>query len=56
IAPQNEDIGEDVIGIAVLNVIPFCCQADLLSMPRTHLFAVANSPNAKFAHALQIDV
>ncbi|KAH9942672.1 hypothetical protein B0H21DRAFT_750585, partial [Amylocystis lapponica] len=56
VALQNEDADEDAIVITALNVIPFCCHADLLSMPRAHLLAVANTLNAKLPHALQIDV
>ncbi|OBZ78016.1 hypothetical protein A0H81_02874 [Grifola frondosa] len=53
---QNEDTEEDVIVITALNVVPFCCHADLITMNRAELLVVANTLNAKLPHALQIDV
>lgn len=56
VALQNEDPNEDAVVITTLNVIPFCCHADLVMMPRRHLLAVANTLNAKLPAAMQIDV
>jgi len=56
IALQNEDQDEDAIVITALNVIPFCCHADLLLMSRTELLAVADILNGKLPGVLKIDV
>ncbi|KAI0655047.1 hypothetical protein C8Q70DRAFT_884689, partial [Cubamyces menziesii] len=56
IALQNEDVDEDAVVITALNVVPFCCHADLVTMNRTQLLAVAETLNAKLPLALQIDV
>ncbi|KAI0946725.1 hypothetical protein AcW1_010107 [Taiwanofungus camphoratus] len=56
VALQNDDDEEDAVVITALNVVPFCCHADLITMSRTHLLAVANTLNAKLPRALQIDV
>ncbi|KAI8973115.1 hypothetical protein BD414DRAFT_386045, partial [Trametes punicea] len=55
IALQNEDADEDAIVITALNVVPFCCHADLVTMNRSQLLAVANTLNAKLPRAMQID-
>ncbi|PCH37155.1 hypothetical protein WOLCODRAFT_140744 [Wolfiporia cocos MD-104 SS10] len=56
IALQNEDRDEDAIVITALNVIPFCCHADLLMMSRAELLAVATTLNAKLPQVMHIDV
>ncbi|EJF61599.1 hypothetical protein BD309DRAFT_844267, partial [Dichomitus squalens] len=56
IALQNEDTAEDAIVITALNVAPFCCHADLMTMTRPELLQVASILNAKLPRALHIDV
>ncbi|KAI0328778.1 hypothetical protein GY45DRAFT_1212687, partial [Cubamyces sp. BRFM 1775] len=56
IALQNEDADEDAIVITALNVVPFCCHADLVTMNRAQLLAVAETLNAKLPLAMQIDI
>ncbi|OCH91776.1 hypothetical protein OBBRIDRAFT_694213, partial [Obba rivulosa] len=56
VALQNEDEDEDAVVITALNVIPFCCHADLVAMPRAALLGVAHTLNAKLPAALRIDV
>lgn len=56
VALQNEDKEQDVIVITALNVVPFCCHADLLAMDRLQLATVAWTLNQKLPKALQIDV
>ncbi|RPD56540.1 hypothetical protein L227DRAFT_476354, partial [Lentinus tigrinus ALCF2SS1-6] len=55
VALQNEDPTEDAVVITSLNVIPFCCHADLITMSRTQLLDVATTMNAKLPLAMQID-
>ncbi|KAI0711754.1 hypothetical protein C8Q76DRAFT_570043, partial [Earliella scabrosa] len=55
VALQNEDTTEDAIVITALDVVPFCCHADLVTMPRTQLLVVAGTLNAKLPLAMQID-
>ncbi|KAI0699775.1 hypothetical protein C8T65DRAFT_535018, partial [Cerioporus squamosus] len=55
VALQNEDLSEDAVVITSLNVIPFCCHADLVTMSRTQLLSVAATLNAKLPAAMQID-
>lgn len=56
IALQNEDRDEDAVVITSLNVIPFCCHADLLTMSRAELVVVADTLNARLPRILSIDV
>ncbi|EED82559.1 predicted protein [Postia placenta Mad-698-R] len=56
IALQNEDRDEDAVVITSLNVIPFCCHADLLTMSRAELVVVADTLNARLPRILNIDV
>lgn len=56
VALQNEDKEEDAIVITALNVVPFCCHADLLAMDRLQLATVAWTLNQKLPKALQIDM
>ncbi|CDO68972.1 hypothetical protein BN946_scf184777.g2 [Trametes cinnabarina] len=55
IALQNEDAEEDAIVITALNVVPFCCHADLVTMNRAQLLGVADCLNRKLPRAMQID-
>ena len=55
VALQNEDLTEDAVVITALNTIPFCCHADLVTMSRLQLLAVADILNAKLPLAMQID-
>lgn len=55
VALQNEDASEDAIVITSLPTIPFCCHADLVTMPRASLVSVANALNARLPVALRID-
>ncbi len=55
VALQNEDTTEDAIVITALDVIPFCCHADLVTMTRPQLLVVADTMNAKLPLAMQID-
>ncbi|KAI0764745.1 hypothetical protein C8Q74DRAFT_1168590, partial [Fomes fomentarius] len=55
VALQNEDTTEDAIVITALDVIPFCCHADLVTMSRPQLLVVADTMNAKLPLAMQID-
>ncbi|KAI0711756.1 hypothetical protein C8Q76DRAFT_567923, partial [Earliella scabrosa] len=55
VALPNEDPTEDAIVITVLDVVPFCCHADLVTMSRTQLLAIAGTMNAKLPLAMQID-
>ncbi|RDX49422.1 hypothetical protein OH76DRAFT_1313942, partial [Lentinus brumalis] len=55
VALQNDDLSEDAVVITALNVIPFCCHADLVTMSRTQLLSVAATLNAKLPLAMQID-
>lgn len=56
VALQNEDKEADAIVITALNVVPFCCHADLLAMDRLQLATVAWTLNQKLPRALQIDM
>ena len=56
VALQNEDKETDAIVITALNVVPFCCHADLLAMDRLQLVTAAWTLNQKLPKALQIDV
>ncbi|KAJ3555313.1 hypothetical protein NM688_g2649 [Phlebia brevispora] len=55
LALQNEDVEEDAVVITALNVMPFCCHADLLTMSHEQLISVAETLNAKLPLALQIN-
>ncbi|KAI0777425.1 hypothetical protein BD413DRAFT_458120, partial [Trametes elegans] len=55
IALQNEDADEDAVVITALNVVPFCCHADLVTMNRAELLTVANTLNEKLPLAMQMD-
>lgn len=55
VALQNDDLDEDVVVITALNVIPFCCHADLMTMNREELIRVADTLNDKLPHAMRID-
>ncbi|KAI0696586.1 hypothetical protein BC835DRAFT_1249299, partial [Cytidiella melzeri] len=55
VALQNEDMEEDAVVITALNVVPFCCHADLLLMNRHQLVEVADNLNAKLPSAMRID-
>lgn len=55
IALQNEDHEEDAIVITALDIVPFCCHADLITMNRDQLVQVANTLNTKLPLAMQID-
>ena len=55
VALQNEDAEEDAVVITALNVVPFCCHADLLLMDRAQLIEVANNLNSKLPLAMLID-
>ncbi|KAH9838048.1 uncharacterized protein C8Q71DRAFT_706345, partial [Rhodofomes roseus] len=56
VALQNEDHEEDAVVITALDVVPFCCHADLLTMDRLQLARVALTLNAKLPLILQIDI
>ncbi|EMD32374.1 hypothetical protein CERSUDRAFT_99465 [Gelatoporia subvermispora B] len=55
IALQNEDLDEDAVVITALRSVPFCCHADLATMPRAALLGVAHTLNAALPAALRID-
>ncbi|KAI0084601.1 hypothetical protein BDY19DRAFT_874876, partial [Irpex rosettiformis] len=55
VALQNEDTEEDAVVITALNVVPFCCHADLLLMNRAQLVEVARNLNLKLPSAMRID-
>ncbi|THH32212.1 hypothetical protein EUX98_g1999 [Antrodiella citrinella] len=55
VALQNDDTEEDAVVVTALNIIPFCCHADLLSMNRDDLVRVADTLNFKLPLAMQID-
>ncbi|KAI0789018.1 hypothetical protein BC629DRAFT_1288304, partial [Irpex lacteus] len=55
VALQNDDTEEDAVVITALDVVPFCCHADLLLMNRAQLVEVANSLNVKLPLAMRID-
>ncbi|KAA1477821.1 hypothetical protein DENSPDRAFT_744509, partial [Dentipellis sp. KUC8613] len=46
----------DAVVVTALDSVPFCCHADLLSMARPELLAVALRLNARLPVALQIDL
>jgi len=55
VALQNDDMDEDAVVITALNIVPFCCHADLLTMTRDDLVRVADILNLKLPQAMQID-
>ena len=56
VALQNDDADdEDAVIITALNVIPFCCHADLLTMSREALVRVAETLNEKLPLSMRID-
>ncbi|TCD63236.1 hypothetical protein EIP91_005821 [Steccherinum ochraceum] len=56
VALQNDDTDEDAVVITALNILPFCCHADLLTMSRDDLVRAANTLNDKLPLAMRIDV
>ena len=58
IALETDDpsLDSDAIIITSLNTLPFCCHADLITMTRPQLVAVAQTLNDRLPNALKIDV
>ncbi|ESK92496.1 hypothetical protein Moror_4444 [Moniliophthora roreri MCA 2997] len=56
VALQNDDDDEDAVVITTLDILPFCCHEDLVTMSRLELVSVACSLNSKLPAILQIDV
>lgn len=56
IALLNDVPADDAVIVTALTTIPFCCHADLLTMPRPQLIGVACSLNAYLPVALHIDL
>ncbi|KAI0051528.1 hypothetical protein FA95DRAFT_1462706, partial [Auriscalpium vulgare] len=55
LALLNDVPADDAIVVTALTTVPFCCHADLLTMPRPQLLGVACALNAHLPVALHID-